>query len=230
MTDANEMQRELLQRLDVMTNYSTPGLTDLEVGSILTEAEFQFVEKRLPFVDINEKVRRQLKPLYTPVVLTRTSVSGDQSTVHSSGEYWDIPTDIFHILSEEAVIASSVTCLNGISIPIKPIMYDEYNSNIKNPFTNPGVEFIWKLESLDNTVELIKFANVTEISNYRLTYIKRPSGIIPYDAGTGDGTTAALINTVLPEITHEEIVNIGVTRALKYLGLFPELQADLQVD
>lgn len=231
--DANKMKLELYSRLDVISSNSTPGLLDSEASSILTEAEFQFVENLLPFVDSNELVKRQLSTLYTPKILTRGSnLSGDQSSVHTSGEYWDIDDDIFQILSEEVKITSPVTCLNNSFIPVKPITHDEYSANIKNPFRKPAKEVIWKLESSGEKIELIKFSGVTEIVSYHYTYIKRPQGIVPYTApgSGGDGSTNALINSILPDITHEKIVNIAVTKALKYLGLFPELQADLQMD
>lgn len=227
--DANKMKFELLQRVDIITNFSTPGLTDLEIASILTESEFHFVENLLPIKDFTETIRRQLSTLYKPLTLDRANISSSQDGTYSLGEYWDIPEDIFHILSEQVKVSSNKSCLNETYIGVKPITYDEYNSNIKNPFKNPDKNTIWKLESADNTVELIKFVNVTEITKYKLIYIKKPTGIIPYTevASGGDGTTNSLVNSILPDITHEKIVNIAVTKTLKYLGLFPELQADL---
>jgi hypothetical protein len=228
--DANKMKSELLQRVDIITNFSTPGLTDLEIASILTESEFHFVENLLPIKDFTESIRRQLSTLYKPLTLVRANdVSNDQDGTYSLGEYWNIPEDIFHILSEQVKITSNKACLNETFIGVKPITYDEYNSNIKNPFKNPDKNTIWKLESKNNTVELIKFVDVTEITHYKLVYIKKPIGIIPFTevVSGGDGTTNSLVNSIMPDITHEKIVNIAVTKTLKYLGLFPELQADL---
>ena len=228
--DANEMKLELLNRLDFISNQSTPGLLDSEIASLLTEAEFQFVENLLPFVDSNESARRQLSTLYTPKLLTSgTSLSASQVGVNTLGEYWDIDDDVFHILSEEVKITSAIVCLNNTFIGVKPITYDEYSPNRKNPFKNPSKEVIWKLESTGVQIELIKFADITAITHYKYTYIKKPQGIIPYTApgSGGDGSTNALTDSLLPTITHEKIVNIAVTKALKYLGLIPELQADL---
>lgn len=225
---ANEMREEFDIKLDIISSNSTPGLTDEEVSTMLTNAELNLVKKYLPpkgAVDTAELFRKELAPLYVNATL---SESAEQTGVYTSknGIYWAIPSDHYYTLNLNALMSSSTDCLNGIEINVKPVTYDEYNTNISNPFKNPDKGTVWALQSSPESngtterIQTLHSNDFTDITSIRISYIKKPEGI------TVDVSTPAnQVSSLLPSIVHQEIVDEAVELAKLQLGLLNEYQA-----
>ena len=223
---ANEMSTKFLEKLDIFTSNSTPGLTDAEISSVLTDAEFQFVRGALPprdAIDTYSLIKAELGPLYETKSLVASSETGDEE---EGGKFWQVPEDFFYPLKSTAKMDSEIECLNGKRIPVKPITYDEYNVNIHNPFKKPGKSLVWLMQGKADSNDDARFQTIisnhyTGINNIALSYIKKPQGIVVY---SNDGTTPSLTNSILPSVTHLEIVDIAVELAKLQLGLMSAAQ------
>ena len=229
--DANKMKTDFLVKLDIVTSNSAPGLTDEEIGIFLTDAEFKFVKNMLPpdgNFDNRELEKAELRPLYK--LNESLTLSSEQTGIETNGKYWDLPSTCYVITRASATMSSSTTCLNGKKVSANPVRLDELNSNMGNPFKKPGKQLVWYVQGeskSDGTqrVQTIHSDDFTDITSFNLSYIKKPEGIVPYLLATTDGTTAAQIDSLLPDITHQEIVDMAVELAKLQLGLLNEYQA-----
>jgi hypothetical protein len=84
------------------------------------------------------------------------------------------------IIPEDALF---ITCesvlLDNKEVSVYPVSQDELSKIIKNPFRGPNSNRVLRLDSNNNTVELIYEGN--NISKYIIRYIKKPSPIILID-------------------------------------------------
>lgn len=232
---ANEMKYDFLLKYDKITNFSSPGYTDREIGRILTSAQDEFIRTRyIPkgnkYNEGFEETEKRSKDL---AELTRgprdnsgslvTSISSNQNGVVENGTFFNIPTDVLYVISEEAIVDSENCKTNeNLLLPVKRITHDYYTINKRNPNRKPYIDgtdgLVWRLDystSQDATperrVELITDGSF-DILEYHVRYIKKPLEIVPFIPPTqgGDGTTTAIQNCELDSSTHPEIVNIAV--------------------
>lgn len=220
---ANEMANEFDIKLDIISSQSTPGLLDSEKSVLLTSAEEIVFQKQFPPdapVDTTEILKKKLSTMY---VNTTLSAASSQSGAYTNGDFWALPANHYYTLNLFANMASDTDCLNGKDIGIKPITYDEYNTNISNPFKNPGKGVVWALQagfdSDEQRIQTIHSSDFTSINTLSIAYIKNVEGI------TVDvNTPANQVNSLLPTILHMEIVDEAVELAKLQLGLLNEFQ------
>lgn len=218
------MKEKFLEKLDIISNFSTPGLEDDEIGSFLTDAEFNFVKNILPpkeMVDATELLRAELGTLYSH---KEVEVSSSQEDTEENGKYWDLPSDCFYVLKTSAIMSSDRSCLNNKRVKCKPVTYDSFDENLDNPFKNPYRGLVWVLQGKagENGVrrlQTIISKDYTDIAKFKISYIKKPQGILPSDIPDD------VVNSILPDITHQEIVDNAVEQAKLQLGLLNEYQA-----
>ena len=224
--DANTMKSEFDLKLDIITSNSTPGLEDSEVSSLLTDGQANIVRDILnpdedKLIDFTELARKQLSTLYINGELSKAS---SQAGIFTNGIFWDIPTNHYVTLNLQGTVSSAVDCLDGIVVNVKPITYDEYNTNINNPFRNPGRGVIWSLQaglaSTAQRLQTINSSEFTDITKLRIAYIKKPLSIV-----VDVSTPANQVNSDLPDILHSRIVDEAVELAKLQLGLLNEFQA-----
>lgn len=221
---ANQMRAEVELKLDVVSSQSTPGLTDAEYSIFLSNAEEIVFERQIApkaLHDSTDILRQNLSTMY---VNTTLSVSGDQSDVETNGDIWTLPADLHTILRLSAVMASNTTCLNGKELNVVPKTYDEYNTNISNPFKNPGKGVVWaiQMEPFANAtrIQTIHSSDFTSITSLKIAYIKEPAGIT-VDTVSDQNQ----VNSLLPSRLHMEIVDEAVKLAKLQLGLLQEYEA-----
>lgn len=224
--NANKMRSEFDLKLDIFTSSSTPGLEDSEVSSLLTDGQANIVRDILnpdedKLLDLTELARKQLSTLYVNGELAKAAT---QTGIFTNGIFWDIPTNHYVTLNLQGVVSSATTCLNGIEVNVKPVTYDEYNTNIKNPFRNPGRGVIWSLQaglaSSAQRIQTVNSSEFTDITKLRIAYIKKPLDIV-----VDVSTPADQVNSDLPDILHSRIVDEAVELAKLQLGLLNEFQA-----
>jgi len=208
---ANEMKYEATVLYDKIASAGAPGYTDKEWGVLLSKAQIAFVKSIFdPYnsVQETEKRRKEFSNLISSFDITTQSTS--QTGVHTNGVFFDMPNDLLFTLYEEAVITSSNPCNNNLTIYVKPVTEDEYNTNIDNPQKKPycsgGYGLIWRMDFNTNRHELITDGSFT-VNRYRGRYLRMPQTIIPF---TGDGTTTAIQNCELNDLAHWAIVETAV--------------------
>lgn len=223
---ANEMRSEFEIKLDVIASQSAPNFTDAEVSSLLSSAEEVVFQKQFPpknIVDSTEMLRKNLDTMY--VSNKPLLAATDQTNAFNNGDYWNVPTDHYYTLNLNAKMLSDTDCLNNTIVNVKPITFDEYNTNIKNPFKNPYKDLVWVLEGgldIDDSprIQTIYSSDFTSIDNLYMSYIKDIEGItVDVDTPTNQ------VSSLLPTQLHMEIVDEAVELAKLQLGMLNEWQA-----
>lgn len=223
--DSNTMRSEFDIKLDIISNNSTPGLTDEEVSIMLTRGQENIVKNILDptkdkLVDLTELSRKELSTLYVNATLSKSST---QTGAYTNGYFWDVPTNHYFTLNLNATLSSGVSCLDGKILNVKPVTYDEYNINIGNPYKQPGRNVVWVLQAglaaTAQRLQTINSAEFTDITSLRIAYIKQPADIV------ADVTTPGnMVDSELPVILHSRVVDEAVELAKLQLGLLNEYQ------
>lgn len=178
-----------------INSMASPGLDDYEISFLLTLAQEELVKNyndptsnlKQEGFEGSDKRRIDLKELIknyntTEPLLNQGYLLNENSVVYQ------IPNDVFLIKQESAVINDSNCVNNSDTIKLKrvsviPKTYDEYNTQIKNPFKRPNNNKVWRLdynssEPGSNIVELI---SNQDIYGYQMRYLKYPRPIIVTD-------------------------------------------------
>lgn len=226
-----ELKNEFLIHYNAIASNSSPGLDDYEISVYLTKAQLELIKdyydplsnrKKTGF-ETTEKRRSDLKGL---IKSFRTNVSTtNQAGLSSTSRFFDLDSDVFLIIYEQYQVVSS-DCNNGRLINVVPITHDEYSTQIDNPFKNPDVNTVWRMDvsySNDKTVvELISPFNVSNSPYYSVRYLKYPKPIIVGNLDTlfpSDDLSIDGLSTVteceLGEGIHREILDRAVELALR---------------
>lgn len=223
---------------DNIANKNAPGLDLYEKSVFLTKAQLEIIKnhytpkgnKYQKGFEASEKRRVDLKELIKDYK-TNTTISSTDN-ISSLSKFYEIPENVFLIIREEAVLSSTDICINGKTIEVVPKTYDEYSTQIKNPFKNPDENKAWRLDySRIDSKKVVEIISKYDIASYNIRYLKYPNPIILTDLDDGDfigmnlsidGATAAQTCELDVEI-HREIVDRAVEIAVRDYK-----QADLQ--
>lgn len=222
-----EFRNEFDILYDDIATKGAPGLDDYEVSIFLTYAQEELIKtKDTPKsnrlkegFEQTEKRRVDLKNL---IVDYKTDhQSSINKGISNNSKFFIIPTDVFLIKYEAAILDSS-TC-GDIEAEVVPKTLDEYNKQKKNPFKKPSEEKVWRLdynstEPGQNIVELISDLNIKQ---YNMRYLKRANPIILVDLTAGEFTDSGLTilgqtqqqTSELDPSVHSEIVRRAVELA-----------------
>lgn len=159
-----------------ISSNKAPGLNEYEKSVFLTKAQEQIVTElysgrntTYSSFEETEEQRRYLQSLVNIVELVpekSIKIFGKDSYICR------IPKDTLFITCESAI-------LDGNEVTVYPVSQDELSKIIKNPFRGPNSNRVLRLDSNNDTVELIYKGN--NISKYIIRYIKKPSPIILVD-------------------------------------------------
>jgi len=227
--------QEFSNQFDILYNaiatQSAPGIDSYEKSVYLTKAQLEIIKnyydpasnRKQKGFEGSEKRRVDLKELIKPYSTT-TAINND-TKIHASARFYPIPEDTFLIVNEQVKITSS-DCFNGSTITTKPVTYDEFNVQIRNPFKTPDGSVAWRLDisKLNNVkvVEIVSPYNVTGSLEYKIRYLKYPKPIILENLNTafpGEGLT--IDGQFLPQTCeldshiHEEILDRAVELCLR---------------
>lgn len=208
---------------------NAPGLDLYEKSIYLTKAQEQLIKnyfnplgnKYQEGFEGSSKRRNDLNELikFNESTLEISSLNG----LSNDSKFFKVPSDLFLIIQEEAIITSLDSCLNNTTLNVVPKTHDEYNIQKKNPFKNPDKSLVWRLDfssqsTSNRNVELI---SPYTISKYRLRYISYPEPIVLSDLNSdfpGEGLTIDGVNTKqtckLSNSIHREIIDRAVELAL----------------
>jgi hypothetical protein len=117
-------------------------------------------------VDKNEENKKKLGSL-----LLTTTISGGNiasNSFYPSAYTISLPSELLYVINERAITSDES------NIYIKPISYDEYNTNKDNPFRKARIDKYLRLEGADQHIILTPNTTLTGV---KIDYIKTPSGI-----------------------------------------------------
>lgn len=165
-----------------------------------------------------EEMRRCLEGLI------RTKVYSDEEQVDCSGVsinsvFYQLPEDVAFITMEQITYDDAdLGCYNGSTAAVYPITQDEYSRIKNNPFRGPTKYKALRLDTGNNTVELI---SKYRIGKYLLKYLSKPEPIILEDLPNGltiEGR-GEYSECELNSILHSTILERAVQMALKAKGI-----------
>ena len=176
-----DMHYNFRVKLDRLDNEYYANITADEVDLILNEALMQFVTTRIrpsnprrESFEETQKRQDDIKELISAdTILTKSII---QTGVKPNGIFFDLPSDYFYAIQEEAEIAynncneNPVTERRGfVGIPHSNYLYIK-----DNPFKIPTIDdnFGVRLMS-DNKIEALTFGNY-DINFYYMRYVKMP--------------------------------------------------------
>lgn len=215
-------KEEFLYQFDVLYNNITsnqaPGLNGYEKSVFLTKAQYEVLKNYF-----NPKSNK-LTEGYSDSPKRHVDFS---KLVKESTNSSNFPSDVMFILEE--------TCKeNGKQMLVVPIDYKEYQRMLTRPYPYPLKRQVWRLTgaTTENTTSntFVFHPGGTEITDYKLRYIKTPNPIIVGDAADFliEGSTYATIDnhTVgedlsieIPVELHQEVLQRAVELAkIAWLG------------
>jgi hypothetical protein len=191
--NAVEMHHSLQEKL-IAFGYKAERIDSYLAQKLLNEALFMFIERYVPLLKENEIARKKLHPLINNAELT-PAVHSSTNNISTYGVTITLPSD-FHKTLNEYITTSTDT------VDVKPIDYDEYNSNRLNPWRKPYSNLVWRLDLniAGREHELIPDSTIT-IVKYRIRYIRKPLTI---DISTNNTCDLRVED-------HEEVVNLAIS-------------------
>lgn len=170
---ANEMALEFMDLLQKISSGDAPSLEDFELSYALSTAEEEFVKtkyssksniKREGFEN-SEKRRKDLSQLVTNAVIKSTdiNVSSFFSSVNNkpNGSFWYLPEDLLWVINEE-IIWDKTGCYDGVRVEVKPIEHDRYNVLVRNTFTKPYEQLVYRLDySSENNANTVNSLTIS---------------------------------------------------------------------
>lgn len=238
---ANEMFFELEKQVDILSDESAPQISDEQGSSFLNEAVTFLVKYKIisEGVESSEYNRAFIAPLKRNTGESNfVSVKVDSplnTQLHSFGEFWTLPDDLYVILQEECLIDKR-DCHTGklATLNILPISEDYYNLNIynyeKKPYYNGSDRdgLVWRLYFNNNINNLDTNNKISElitdktfnISQYNFRYLVRPRSIV-----VNNENPESQINSEIWEQFHMDIVNRAALIAIENMRLTARLQS-----
>ncbi len=224
------MGNELELRLDRSDSFGSPGYEDFELGSVLTEAQEEYIKKFISGINNRKgenfeetEIRSQGLSALIKRGKSLTS-SSNQTDVLKNGKFFDLPNDFMYSIYEEAIIDKLIcnSTTNYIKVTIKDIAHNEINRFEKNKYKKPffknyGDGLVWRLVFSREVSGILPSAPATakrhqlitdgtfNVTNYSINYLKIPDTII-----VNRNVSSNQRNCILDESTHTVIVDIAV--------------------
>ena len=226
---AAQMKYEFEVGYDRITNFEAPGYTNKEISVFLTKAQEELVLDLYRNANhYKEEFKKSLNML--KAVQTATGAGILAGTEYPSSYVVNLSSDVLAVHNERVDLqttASHFYASKAISdVAVKPVDDDYYHANKKNPFKQPSIDLVWRLDS--STTGFKRHVYVVEAYtvpvNIYIHYYKKPSPIIIMDADyvAGDGSidgvnwsayTAASLDCTLDPLVHRQIVDRAVKLA-----------------
>jgi hypothetical protein len=193
---------------NAIASMSAPGIDDFELSVYLTTAQLEIIKnyydplsnRKQKGFEATEKRRRDLNQLLKDYKTTSTITNS--SNIDSEAKFYIVPNDLFLIVNEKAKVTSE-DCYNNKILNIKPKSYDEYDTQIDNPFEKPNEKVAWRLDlsnvNNNKVVEIISPYNISGSLEYQIRYIKYPKPIIITNLNTAFPSDNLTIDGIFAE-------------------------------
>ena len=214
---------EFSSEFDVLLSSYNFILDEYEKSILLTDAQEEVVKNlyngRLTGggFETTEEQRRNLDNLVKTSVLSKVT-SDVPLGVSEYSQFFELPTDVWFITYESAILSdSSLKCNNDSRVEVYPIRQDEYHNIKDNPFRGASEKRVLRIDTGSSKIELI---SKYSIAAYYIKYLSRPKPIILVDiSDTGlsiNGETQKS-NCTLNSVLHRTILERAVALAIKRL-------------
>lgn len=200
------------------TTASLVSFDEYEKSVLLTEAQEEIVKELYSgkytgeSFEKTEELRRSLDGLVKTCYPSRVT---EGIALDSDSSFFTLPEDLWFITYESVDLVSDAYCSNKRTIDIVPMRQDEWHRAKRNPFRRPNKRKAVRLDSGNNTAEII---SAYPIENYLIRYLSKPSPIVLVNLEDGlsiNGVTSITeckLNTVLHRTILERAVLLGQRR------------------
>lgn len=223
-------RQEIADEFDILYNNissgAAPNLNGYEVSLFLTRAQGELVRlyyngsnPRYSSFENDEETRRYLDTLVTSTtVQLRNPVS--------LSKYYDYTVDkadgVMFVLRENATNASE-GCLGGSLVQVIPVKHEDLNRILEDPFKAPNGRKALRYDLSEAGSTQFHIVSGTALSDYRLTYLRKPKPIIVEDlSGYGrtiEGETDVTEPYDIPDaLMHKVIARACELAKAAYLG------------
>ena len=206
------MHTAFKQGLDKFDSKDYPNLEAEEIDLVLNQAQESFVKQRYGYNNFKkeafEQTQKRTEDLYTLVKSIRLSVlSNTDNNIDSNSVFVTLPVDHWITIQE----LTNITYSNNIGVSTtedvytRAIQHNDYSKLITNPFAKPTIKKVLRLTTQEGA-ELLHSSEAT-VNSYKLRYIKEPA--------TMDSQSIPQVDSELPELVHQEIVNQAISISLE---------------
>ena len=201
---ATEMKYEIDMRLRGLPDEAKKQFITLDYNKYLNDAMLKFFLTAYSTIDRTELEKKVLSKLIVP--FSTTTFTNDPDNF-PNGVTVALPKDFDFTLLEYAKY-------KGIEKPVEvhAIGYNNYVTNIDNPFKQPYAELVWRID-YEGKHELIAGQGF-QIEKYTTRYLRKPVAI---DVNNG-------IDCEINELYHNVIVDAAVEAIVKTIAILMNKQ------
>ena len=229
--NANEFKTEFNLAYNNLASNQAPGLDEVEISIYLTKAQNMLVDALYGEFEKSEEARRKLANLVVTERLVKAPIENpssgdttDTTVIPVSNILYPQYTTVYtpesnvrYIINEQIKMSSNAnTCIKGKHLKVQPILHDEIDTIINNPFKF-NIRRALRLDTSYNDTPYIEILTKdNHIEYYQIRYVKTPEPIMIYtNAEYPDDTIDGYVPTTtprlgsLPSTTHRQIVEIA---------------------
>ena len=222
--NATEFKTEFNLAYNNLASNQAPGLDEVEISIYLTKAQNILVDALYGEFEKSEEARRKLADIIVTTRCSITSVAVADILYPEYTKTYSLPNNVRYIINEQVKMSSNAsTCIKSKFLKVQPILHDEIDTIIDNPFKF-NIRRALRLDTASNNVPYVEILTKDKehIEYYQIRYVKTPSPIFIYNntqySDTIDGQEAPITlvdyePASLPSTTHRQIVEIAAKLA-----------------
>lgn len=199
-----------------LSSNQAPGLDKYEVSVYLTKAQEIVTDSIYAEFEKSEAARRKLAKIVVTAKLNPVQIPEANIIFPEYTTTFKFLTDVRYIINEQVKMSKNAEgCIKEKMIKIQPVLHDEVNDIIDNPyrFNDHRALRLDTSYNNDNYIEIL--TKVKPIDYYQIRYVKNPEPIILENLTGNDSINGqqAINLGSLPKETHRQIVEIAAKLA-----------------
>lgn len=225
METAQEFKSEFNLAYNNISSNQAPGLDPYEISVYLTKGQDIVTDSIYAEFEKSEAARRKLAKLVVTAKLNPITIPGAKIIFIDYTTTYKPLDDVRYIINEQVKMKSKDNaptinpCMAGKVLKVQPVLHDEVNDIIDNPYRFNDHRAL-RLDASDGNNNYIEILTKNKnIDYYQIRYVKNPDPIILYtssecnDKINGVSPTTTPILGSLPKETHRQIVEIAAKLA-----------------
>ncbi len=197
MITAVDLQKRFETTMRTKDKVEGKAFQTSDMEEFFNQAQDAWLTAAIVGFDSNERFKRMLAP-----ITASWEMDGAITPYQSDGLYWRLfspPANTYSIIKESLIV-------QGRTVLVKPITYDEYLVNIDNKYRRPYDKLAWRLNNKNGHSIISIFPS---IEFYKINYVERPNVI-----SINDNSDFSFKSEVM-----NEIVDAAVALAIKSLEI-----------